>query len=496
MEIPNCTALELGQAIRTGRLSCVEVLEGVYDRIDQSERELHAYITLCRDEAFHQARLVQQKIEAGELKSPLAGVPIAVKDNICTRGIRTSCASKMLGDFRPAYNATVIDRLEAAGMIVIGKTNMDEFAMGSTTETSYFGPTRNPWNLNRVPGGSSGGSAAAVASGMAACALGSDTGGSIRQPASFCGVVGLKPTYGRVSRYGLVAYASSLDQIGPIAADVRDCAALLEILAGKDPLDGTSLDADVPAYAASLTGRPAGLKIGLPGERFLNGIDADVASALLSFAKVLEKEGAQIREIDLPLLDYAIPTYYILAAAEASSNLARFDGIQYGFRSDECRSVADLYCATRSEGFGAEVKKRILLGTFALSAGYYDAYYQKALKVKNRIRQSYDELFSECDLLLSPAAPSTAPELGKSLRDPLRMYRADLFTVSANLAGLPALSVPCGLDRNQMPIGVQILGRHLDEQRVLDVGYTFEQITGYHRNSKGEAYGMGNGART
>jgi aspartyl-tRNA(Asn)/glutamyl-tRNA(Gln) amidotransferase subunit A len=485
VDITKLTALEAGCAIKRGDITSVAAVEQVLDAIEKKDPYINAFITVCRDEAIKRAAEVQKKIERGELVSPLAGIPIAVKDNICTKGIKTSCASKILGDFKPVYNATVIERLEAAGAVVVGKLNMDEFAMGSTNETSYYGAVKNPWDTNKVPGGSSGGAAAAVSAREVVLALGSDTGGSIRQPASFCGVTGFKPTYGTVSRFGLVAYASSLDQIGPVAKDVADCAAIMDIIAGKDNYDGTSLDVGKQDYLAALDGNIKGAKIGVPKECFGMGLDCDVAERVRAAAETLRGLGAVVEEISLPFLDYVIPTYYIIAAAEASSNLSRFDGVKYGYRSKNYESLTDLYNTTRSEGFGSEVKKRILLGTFVLSSGYYDAYYRKALKVKALIKKHFDEIFEKYDLIICPSAPTTAPELGKSLSDPLKMYLSDIFTVSVNIAGLPGLSVPCGFDRNGMPVGVQLIGQRLSEKMVLNAGYAYQQVTNYHKTFPG-----------
>ncbi|MGN1036852.1 MAG: Asp-tRNA(Asn)/Glu-tRNA(Gln) amidotransferase subunit GatA, partial [Ruminococcus sp.] len=380
------------------------------------------------------------------------------------------------------YNATVMEKLNNAGMITVGKLNMDEFAMGSTSETSYYGAVHNPWNLNKVTGGSSGGSASSVAGKMSLVTLGSDTGGSIRQPASYCGVTGFKPTYGTVSRFGLIAYASSLDQIGPIGKDASDCASIMDIISGKDSMDGTSLDIDYPEYLSSLTGDVKGIKIGIPKEWYNNkGLDSEVAEKTRKVAEVLEKAGAVVEEISLPFAEYAIPAYYIIATAEASSNLSRFDGVKYGFRAENYSSLVDMYNATRSEGFGKEVKKRILLGTFVLSSGYYDAYYRKALKVKAVIKKNFDEIFSKYDLILCPTAPTTAPEIGKSLSNPLAMYLSDVFTVSANIAGLPGISMPCGFDKNGMPIGVQLMGQALADTKVLNTAYAYQQMTDYHK---------------
>ncbi len=483
MNITEMTALELGKKIKNGEVRVAEAVQSFLDAIEKTDGSINAYITVTRDEALARAEEVQKQIDAGELDSPLAGVPVAIKDNISTRGIKTSCASKILGDFKPPYNATVIDKLNKAGAVVIGKLNMDEFAMGSTTETSYYGPTKNPWNTDRVPGGSSGGAAAAVAALEAPYALGSDTGGSIRQPASFCGVTGMKPTYGAVSRYGLIAYASSLDQIGPVAKDAADCAAILDVICGKDEMDGTSLDVEHKNYLDSLTGDVSGLKIGIPKQCFGDGLNNDVKSAVLSVAETLKQKGAVVEEFDMDIIEYVVPTYYIIAAAEASSNLSRFDGVKYGFRAEEFDDLTDLYKATRSEGFGEEVKRRILLGTFALSTGYYDAYYKKALQVKALIKKAFDEAYEKFDVILFPAAPTTAPKLGESLSDPLKMYLSDIYTVSVNLAGLPGISVPCGFDSDGMPVGAQLVGAPLGDDVILNAAYTYQTLTDFHKKS-------------
>lgn len=476
------TALEIGRAIKDGKTTAPEAAKQVLDAAGAGNEKINAYITVCHEKAIAQAEDIQKKIESGKLLSPLAGVPIAIKDNICTKGIRTTCASRMLEDFTPIYDATVIQKLNAAGTVTVGKLNMDEFAMGSTSETSYYGVTRNPYDTNKVPGGSSGGAAAAVAGKMAVVSLGSDTGGSIRQPASYCGVTGFKPTYGTVSRFGLIAYASSLDQIGPIARDAADCAAIMDIISGNDKMDGTSLDIDYPSYLSSLTGDVKGIRIGIPKECYGNkGLDPEVSEKTKAAAGVLEYAGAKVEEISLPFLDYVIPAYYIIASAEASSNLSRFDGVKYGLRSENYSSLSDMYASARSEGFGKEVKKRILLGTFVLSSGYYDAYYCKALKVKAIIKKHFDEIFSKYDLILCPTAPSTAPDIGKNLSDPLAMYLSDIFTVSVNIAGLPGISVPCGTDRNGMPIGVQLIGPALGDIKVLNAAYTYQKMTDHHR---------------
>lgn len=481
MNISEMTALELGSKIKSGEIKCIDAVNAVFDAITDKDEKLNAYITLNRENALQRAEEVQKLIDGGVLTSPLAGVPFAIKDNICTKGLKTTCASKILGDFAPPYNATVIEKLEKAGAIVIGKLNMDEFAMGSTTETSHYGPTKNPWDTNKVPGGSSGGSASSVAGGEAVIALGSDTGGSIRQPASYCGITGFKPTYGTVSRYGLIAYASSLDQIGPVAKDVADCAAVMDIISGKDDNDGTSLDTEYPEYLKSLNGDVKGMKIALPNQCFNDSLDVDVKNSVLAFADKLKELGAEVEYIDLPFIDYAIPAYYIIATAEASSNLSRFDGVKYGFRADDYEGVVDMYNATRSQGFGDEVKKRILLGTFVLSSGYYDAYYRKALKVKSIIKQKFDEVFASYDAILTPTAPTTAPVLGKSLSDPLKMYLSDIYTVSVNIAGLPGLSVPCGFDGDGMPIGTQIIGPALGDVKVLNIGHAYQKHTNFHK---------------
>lgn len=482
MDIKDMTALELGKKIKCGEVRVADAVLSFLGEIDAKDKDINAYITVTREEALARAEEVQKQIDTGELdNSPLAGVPVAIKDNISTKGIKTSCASKILGDFKPPYNATVIEKLSKAGAVIIGKLNMDEFAMGSTTETSYYGATKNPWNLDRVPGGSSGGAAAAVAAKEAPYALGSDTGGSIRQPASFCGVTGMKPTYGAVSRYGLIAYASSLDQIGPVAKDAADCAAILDVICGKDKMDGTSLDVEHKNYLESLTGDVSGLKIGIPRQCFGDGLNSDVKVAVLAVADTLKQKGAEVEEFDMDIIDYVVPTYYIIASAEASSNLSRFDGVKYGFRAKEFEDLIDLYKATRSEGFGEEVKRRILLGTFALSTGYYDAYYKKALQVKALIKKAFDEAYEKYDIVLFPAAPTTAPKLGDSLSDPLKMYLSDIYTVSVNLAGLPGISVPCGFDSDGMPIGAQLVGAPLKDDVILNAAYTYQTMTDFHK---------------
>lgn len=476
MQLQELTALKLAEKIKTGGATAMDAVEAAFQSIAEKEETLHCYVTLDREGARKRAEEVQRGIESGSLTGPLAGVPVAVKDNICTAGMLTTCSSKMLGSFVPPFSAQAVSALEAVGAVILGKTNMDEFAMGSTTETSAFGVTKNPHNTAHVPGGSSGGSAAAVAAGECFFALGSDTGGSIRQPASFCGVVGMKPTYGTVSRYGLVAYGSSLDQIGPLTKDVADCAAVLEALAGHDEKDSTSIERKDTDFTSALIPNAAGLRIGIPKDYFGEGLDGEVRTAVLQAAKVLKEKGASVEEFDLSLAEYAIPAYYTIASAEASSNLERFDGIKYGYRTPDFDGLHNMYKKTRSEGFGAEVKRRILLGSFVLSSGYYDAYYLKALKVKALIKKAFDEAFQKYDVILGPVAPTTAPKLGESLKDPIKMYLGDIYTISVNLAGLPALSVPCGMDKNGLPIGVQLIGDCFQEKKILRAAYAYEQV--------------------
>ena len=478
MELESMTALELAAKIRQREVNVLDGVKEVFDQIESKEDKVHAYLDTYKKEAYARAKEVEKGIQDGTYTGPLAGVPIAVKDNICIKGKKTTCASKILENFVPQYNAEVIDRLEKAGMIIIGKTNMDEFAMGSTTETSAYGVTRNPWNLEHVPGGSSGGSCAAVAAGETFMALGSDTGGSIRQPSSFCGVTGIKPTYGTVSRYGLVAYASSLDQIGPIAKDVTDCATILETIASHDVKDSTSVKREYD-FTSALTDDTKGMKIGIPRDYFGDGLSADVKEQILNAVKVLEEKGAVVEEFDLSLVKYAIPAYYIIADAEASSNLARFDGVKYGYRTEEYEGLHNMYKKTRSEGFGAEVKRRIMLGSFVLSSGYYDAYYLKALRTKALIKQAFDKAFAKYDMIVAPAAPTTAPELGKSLSDPMKMYLSDIYTISVNLAGLPGISIPVGKDSKGLPIGMQLIGDCFQEKKIIQAAYTFEQTRTY-----------------
>ena len=463
-------------------ITSLELTEAVLARIDEVEGDVQAYLTVTRDEALAQAKAVDEKIARGEEIAFLEGIPGAIKDNICTKGVKTTCASRILQKFVPPYDATVVQKLAVQNPVVLGKTNLDEFAMGGSTENSAFHPTHNPWNTDCVPGGSSGGSAAAVAAGTAVWALGSDTGGSIRQPASFCGVVGMKPTYGRVSRYGLVAYASSLDQIGPITKDVTDCANILNIIAGRDEMDSTSIDKEVPDYTKSLVQDVKGLKIGLPKEYFVKGMDPEVEGAVKAAVKQLESLGAEVVEISLPNTDYAISTYYLIAPAEAATNLARYDGVSYGERAEDAADLVEMMTKTRSQYLGEEVKRRIMIGNYALSAGYYDAYYLKALKVRRLVKEDYDKAFKEVDVIICPAAPSVAYKIGEKIDNPLEMYLQDACTVPLNLAGLPGISVPCGYNKDKMPIGMQIIGKALDEETLIRVAYTYEQSQSYHQD--------------
>ena len=479
MEIKDMTAVQLSAAIKEGKITVSDAVEASLAAVRASEDAIHAFLLVDEEGARARAAEVQKKIDAGELTGPLAGVPIAIKDNICTKGLATTCASKILQNFVPTYDAEVITRLEEAGAVISGKTNMDEFAMGSTTETSAYGVTKNPWDLEKVPGGSSGGSAAAVAANECFMALGSDTGGSIRQPASYCGVTGIKPTYGTVSRYGLIAYGSSLDQIGPLAKDVTDCATLLEAIASHDEKDSTSVRLESYDFTSALKDDVKGMKIGIPKDYFGEGLDEEVKEAVLAAAKTLEEKGAIVEEFDLGLVEYAIPAYYVIAAAEASSNLSRFDGVKYGYRAKDYEGLHNMYKKTRSEGFGAEVKRRIMLGSFVLSSGYYDAYYLKALRTKALIKKEFDKAFEKYDVILGPVAPTTAPKLGDSLCDPIKMYLGDIYTISVNLAGLPGISLPCGKDKNGMPIGLQLIGDCFNEKKIIQAAYTFEQTRAY-----------------
>lgn len=481
MDMMSMTAVELGKKIASGEISVAEATQASLDRIKKLEEDYHSFVTVDEQGALKQAEIIQKKIKDGELTGPLAGVPVAIKDNMCIDGMLTTCSSKILYNFKPTFTAEAVVQLQKAGAVIVGKTNMDEFAMGSTTETSYFGVTKNPWDLERVPGGSSGGSAASVSAEEVPYALGSDTGGSIRQPAAFCGVTGIKPTYGRVSRYGLIAYGSSLDQIGPLAKDVTDCATVLEVISTHDKKDSTSVNRKDTDFTAALVDDVAGMKIGIPRDYFGAGIDSEVKEQVLAAAKTLEEKGAIVEEFDLSLVEYAIPAYYIIASAEASSNLERFDGVKYGYRTESYTDLHNMYKKTRSEGFGAEVKRRIMLGSFVLSSGYYDAYYIKALRTKALIKQAFDKAFEAYDVILGPVAPTTALKLGESLSDPLKMYLGDIYTVSVNLAGLPGISLPCGYDSNGLPVGLQLLAKPFDEKSMIRAAYAFEQTMQYRR---------------
>lgn len=481
MELYNLTIHELHDMLRKGETTSEAITESVLGRIKAVDNKVKAYITVTEEIARAQAREADKRIKAGDTSSPLLGIPIAVKDNMCTDGIRTTCASKILGNFVPPYDATVVRNLQKAGYVLCGKPNMDEFAMGSSTENSGFFITKNPWDLERIPGGSSGGSAAAVAAGECIGSLGSDTGGSIRQPASCCGVVGLKPTYGRVSRFGLVAFASSLDQIGPITKDVTDTALLMNVISGHDAKDSTSANMPAPDYTKALRKDVKGMKIGLPKEYFIEGMDPDVEKAIRSAVKTLEGLGAKVVEVSLPHTDYAVATYYILATSEASSNLARYDGVKYGLRAAAPKDLMDMYMKTRDQGFGPEVKRRIMLGTYALSAGYYDAYYKKGQQVRTLIKRDFDEAFKTVDVIATPTAPTAAFKIGEKSADPLQMYLSDIFTISVNLAGIPGISVPCGFTSGNLPIGLQLLGKHFDEESILHAAFAYEQATEWHK---------------
>lgn len=482
MSLMSLTAVELGRKIKEKEVTVEEAVTAALDAIEKREAQVHSFVTVDREGALKRAKEVQAKIDAGELTGPLAGVPVAIKDNMCTKGLLTTCSSKILYNFVPTYTAEAILNLEKAGAVILGKTNMDEFAMGSTTETSAYGVTKNPWNTGHVPGGSSGGSCAAVAAEECSYALGSDTGGSIRQPSSFCGVTGIKPTYGTVSRYGLIAYGSSLDQIGPIAKDVTDCATILEAIASHDVKDSTSVQREDYDFTTALVDDVRGMKIGIPRDYFGDGLDPEVKAAVLGAAKKLEEKGAIVEEFDLSLVEYAIPAYYVIACAEASSNLARFDGVKYGYRTEQYDGLHNMYKKTRSEGFGAEAKRRIMLGSFVLSSGYYDAYYLKALRTKALIKQAFDKAFEKYDVILGPAAPTTAPKLGASLSDPLKMYLGDIYTISVNLAGLPGITLPCGTDQSGLPIGLQLIGDCFAEKKIIRAAYTYEQTRSYEHS--------------
>ncbi len=474
MDITSLKIRDMREMLDKKEVSAKELADAYLERINNVDGKLESYITVTADEAHATAEKAQQAINKGEA-SALTGIPLAIKDNICTDGVKTTCASKMLEDFVPPYNATVMEKLNAADIVMLGKTSMDEFAMGGSTQTSAFKKTKNPYDLGRVPGGSSGGSAAAVSASLCAAALGSDTGGSIRQPASFCGVTGLKPTYGRVSRYGLVAFASSLDQIGPIAKDAHDCAIILNAISGYDYHDGTSAKRDVPDFTEKIGQSISGMKIAIPKEFYAEGIDADVREAVEKAAKWYESQGAVLVDCSMPSLKYAVAAYYLIASAEASSNLSRYDGIKYGHRSEKGDSYNDLICNSRSEGFGDEVKRRILLGNYALSSGYYDAYYGKAMALKQRIREEYESIFQKCDIILTPTAPTVAYGVNENISDPAKMYQADICTVTVNIASLPAISTPCGYDSKGMPIGMSIIGRHWDEASIIQAADAYEK---------------------
>lgn len=489
MDIRNLTALELGKKIKAGEVGVVEAAKAALEQIRAVDETVNAFVTVDEAGALKRAEEVQKQIDDGTLNGPLAGVPTAIKDNMCTKDLLTTCSSRILYNFKPTYTAEAVRNLEKAGAVILGKTNMDEFAMGSTTETSAFGVTRNPWNPAHVPGGSSGGSCAAVAANECFYALGSDTGGSIRQPSSFCGVTGVKPTYGTVSRYGLIAYGSSLDQIGPVAKDVSDCAAVLEAISSYDRKDSTSLKRKDCDFTSALTDDVEGMRIGIPKDYLGEGLDEEVKAAVLEAAKALAAKGAVVEEFDLRLVEYAIPAYYVIAAAEASSNLARFDGVKYGYRTEEYEGLHNMYKKSRSEGFGEEVKRRIMLGSFVLSSGYYDAYYLKALRTKALIKKAFDEAFEKYDVILGPAAPTTAPRLGESLSDPLKMYLGDIYTISVNLAGLPGMTVPCGKDSKGLPIGLQLIGDCFQEKKIIRAGYSFECTRKYEAPELAERRG-------
>jgi aspartyl-tRNA(Asn)/glutamyl-tRNA(Gln) amidotransferase subunit A len=483
MELYQLTIHELNDMLKKGETTAQAVTESVLNRIKAVDGKVNAYITVTEEVALGRAEEADRRIKAGGASSPLLGIPIAIKDNMCTDGIKTTCASKILGNFKPPYDATVVQKLEQAGYVLCGKPNMDEFAMGSSTENSGFFVTKNPWDLGRIPGGSSGGSAAAVAADECIGSLGSDTGGSIRQPAACCGVVGLKPTYGRVSRYGLVAFASSLDQIGPITKDVTDTAILMNIISGHDPRDSTSANIPAPDFTRALKKDVRGMKIGMPREYFIEGMDREVEKAVKDAVKSLEGLGANVVEVSLPHTSYAVATYYILATSEASSNLARYDGVKYGFRAQGAKDLLDTYLQTRSQGFGSEVKRRIMLGTYALSAGYYEAYYKKGQQVRTLIKRDFDEAFKTVDVIATPTAPTAAFKIGEKSADPLQMYLSDIFTISVNLAGIPGISIPCGFTSGNLPIGLQLLGRHFDEESIIHAAYAYEQATEWHRRN-------------
>jgi len=482
LELYSQTISELRDLLDRKEVSVKDIVKSIYQRIDAVEEKVKAFVTITEDKALEMAEEAQKKLNSMEAQNSksLLGIPIAIKDNMCTKGIRTTCSSKILYNFIPPYESTVTSRLIEHGYVLIGKTNLDEFAMGSSTENSGFHVTRNPWDLERAPGGSSGGSAAAVASDECIAALGSDTGGSIRQPASLCGVVGLKPTYGRVSRYGLVAFASSLDQIGPITKNVRDAAILMNIISGHDPFDSTSVPLPVPDFTAVLGRNIKGMKIGIPREYFIEGMDKEVEISVKDAIRKLESLGAIPVEVSLPHTGYAVATYYVLATSEASSNLARYDGVKYGLRA-EGKNLLDIYMNTRAQGFGSEVKRRIMLGTYALSSGYYEAYYRKAQQVRTLIKKDFEDAFTFVDIIVTPTSPTAAFKIGEKTADPLQMYLSDIFTISVNLAGVPGISLPCGFTSNNLPIGLQLIGKHFDEESILKVAYAYEQSTDWHK---------------
>ncbi|MBM4271766.1 MAG: Asp-tRNA(Asn)/Glu-tRNA(Gln) amidotransferase subunit GatA [Deltaproteobacteria bacterium] len=474
MELNQLTIHELHELITKREVSSTQIVQSVFKRIETVEKDIHSYVTLMKERAFAAAADADKRIREGDI-TPMTGIPVALKDVLCTKGIRTTCGSRILHNYIPPYDATVVEKLKAAGAVFTGKVNMDEFAMGSSTETSCFGITRNPWDLKRIPGGSSGGSAAAVAADECIASLGSDTGGSIRQPAALCGVVGMKPTYGRVSRFGLVAFASSLDQIGPFTKDVEDCAIMMNVIAGYDSRDSTSVPLDVPDYTAFLSRGIDGWTVGIPREYFIEGIDPEVMEAMKSTIAVIEGLGAKCVEISLPHTGYCLAVYYIIAPAEASSNLARYDGVKYGFRAGDGRDLLEMYKKTRSAGFGAEVKRRIMIGTYALSSGYYDAYYKKASQVRGLIKGDFEKAFTQCDVILTPTSPTPAFTIGEKMDDPLQMYLSDIFTISANLAGIPGISVPCGFTRRGLPIGAQFLAGHFEEGKLIQMASAYEK---------------------
>ncbi len=484
MNITDLTVHELQEKLKNKELTITEITQAYVDRINEKEKDVEAFVTTLKDEALAQAKDIQAKVERGEIKGELAGIPIGIKDNLCTKGIRTTCSSRMLEDFIAPYNATIVEKVNNENMINLGKLNMDEFAMGSSTETSYFKKTKNPWNLNKVPGGSSGGSAAAVAANLVPWALGSDTGGSIRQPASLCGVVGLKPTYGLVSRFGLVAFASSLDQIGPITKDVTDSAILLNLIAGHDERDTTSVNKEKEDYTEALKNDVKGMKIAVPKEFFGEGINEEVKASLEKAIEKYKEMGATVEEVSLDVAEYALAAYYIIACAEASSNLGRFDGIRYGYRTKNYTNLKELFKNSRSEGFGAEVKRRIILGTYVLSSGYYDAYYKKAQQVRTLVSKKFEEVFEKYDVILTPTSPITAFNIGEKSDNPLEMYLADICTVSINIAGVPAISIPCGVNSEGMPIGMQLIGNKFQEKKILNAAYAYEQETKFRENHK------------